>query len=113
MFRNVTCMQPNTKKCDESKKETLINFCNTDECLSGWRTEEWSDCNCKGMQKRFLENGESLLLTIAFRKVQCFNSDIPVAHYAVDKFCSQTEKPPDKKNCLPSSSCKSLLTLIC
>ena len=60
----------------------------------------------KGCRKGMRKICESLLLTIAFRKVQCFNSDTPVAPYAVNQFCDETDKPPIEKNCLVVSSCK-------
>ena len=67
----------------------------------------------KGCRRGMSKIGESILLTIAFRKVQCFEAGIPVAPYAVVQFCDVAEKPPNEQNCLPASSCESLLTVIC
>ena len=62
MFRNVTCIQSDDQKCDESRKETLIKFCNTEKCLSEWRAGEWSECSCgnTGVQRRFVKNSQSV-----------------------------------------------------
>ena len=62
MFRNVTCVQSDEETCDENKKETLIKFCNTEQCLSEWRAEKWSECSCTGVQTRFVEKSQSVLL---------------------------------------------------
>ena len=67
-FRNATCLGSNDKKCDEKKKETLTKFCNTEACLSGWRTEKWSDCDCKGLQKRYVENWRVFFTDHRFQK---------------------------------------------
>ena len=62
MFRNVTCVRSNYTRCDENKKEILIKSCNTEQCLSEWRAEEWSECSCTGVQTRFVEKSQSVLL---------------------------------------------------
>ena len=70
MIRNVTCVQFTDKECDENKKESLVKFCNTQDCQSSWRTEEWSECNCgkPGVQMRFVEKSESVSDDKSFQK---------------------------------------------
>ena len=56
MFRNVTCLSSQDKSCNQSKVESLIEPCNTEQCPSGWRTEDLSECGCYGVKKRYFKS---------------------------------------------------------
>ena len=106
MFRNATCNSFGKRQCDEIEKEALTKSCNTEHCLSGWRTNQWSECRCTGVQTRYFEKLRIFLLKTVLRKVECFNVNTPVAANYVDQYCSINEKPLSQKTCLPAVTCK-------